>query len=445
MTDYMTTDPLATHSHTNGEVFEHVAELLLPGSSSQGVGVSLDPILLWNGVALEANRISHTKFVDTQLDEQTGPTRSSRALAMVHLAMYDAYAAIDTGAGLPPYLSGLPTPPAGAAVPAAIAAAAHTTLSKLFPSQQPFFDSILAVAGDTSNLGHQFGKMVAEAILADRKDDPSAASPGYVPSLERGRHRVDPANHGQGFHGAFYGAQSKAFAITERHELAAPPFDDPEYLAALREVRGKGIAPDLSGSLPHDLPGRTAEETLLGIFWAYDGTAEVGTPPRLYNQVVRQVAVARNNSVADNARLFALVNVAMADAGILAWDEKYRHDFWRPVVGIREHDQSMGPAAAAADHVFSANGDPGWLPLGAPHTNRLRENFTPSFPAYPSGHATFGAAAFHMTRLFYGEGGRLSDDTLTTDSLFTELVFVSDEFNGSNTDNKKNGAPAPSP
>jgi vanadium chloroperoxidase len=137
--------------------------------------------------------------------------------------------------------------------------------------------------------------------------------------------------------------------------------------------------------------------------------------------------------VEDNARLFAFVNVAMADAGILAWDQKYLHNFWRPVVGIREHDKSMGPAPTQAHNNISDDCDPGWLPLGAPNTNRLgAKNFTPNFPAYPSGHATFGAAAFHITRLFYGVplGDRHPDH------VFDGLDFVSEECNGINTDNR---------
>jgi hypothetical protein len=238
-----------------------------------------------------------------------------------------------------------------------------------------------------------------------------------------------------------YGRLSKGFGIQQRFELAPPPFDDVEYREALREVRGKGIKPELMGTVPSSLTNRTVDETLTGIYWGYDGAAQVGTPPRLYNQIVRVVAQNRNNSAADNAPLFAFLNVVMADAGILAWDQKYIHDFWRPVVGIREHDPSMGPASPQADNNTSDDCDPLWLPLGAPNTNRVTKNFTPPFPAYPSGHATFGAAALHVTRLFYAQGGRYSNNSLTTDNLFVGLDFVSDEFNGINTDNT--GAPRP--
>jgi len=388
-----------------------------------------DPILIWNAVALEANRVSHTNGQG----EQVGPTLSARALAIVHLAMYDAFAGVrKTPAVLPPYLSGLPVPGAGATTEAAVAAAAHATLSGLFPSQQPFFDIVLAGAGDPSNAGHVFGLAVAQAILADRAADPNAAFGGHVPSPARGRHRVDPDNPGQGFYAPFYGARSKGFAITARHELAAPPLDNAEYERALRQVRGKGIAPELMGTLPAASDARTPEETVIGTFWGYDGAPNLGTPPRLYNQIVRAIATARGNTPDDNARLFAFVNVAMADAGILAWDQKYLHDLWRPVVAIREHDTSMGPAASTGQNDMSDDCDPGWLPLGAPNSNSAAKNFTPPFPAYPSGHATFGAAVFHITRLFY----KVPVGNRQRDNLANGLTFVSDELNGVNRDNK---------
>jgi hypothetical protein len=397
----------------------------------------MDPILFWNDVAFEANRVSHTNGKN----EQTGPTLSSRALAIVHLAMYDAYAGvINKPSNLPLYIGGTPVP-SGASPGPAVAAAAHETLSKLFPSQKPYFDLVLAGAGDTSNPGHAFGVTVAQKILANRAGDPGADATGYVPSQKRGRHRPDPDNPGQGFHAPFYGAKSKGFAITARHTLKAPPFDDNEYEDALREVRYKGIAPELMGTLPDNGPKiqpRTVDETLIGIYWGYDGASGLGTPPRLYNQIVREVAInkpnpdtGKPNTPAQNARLFAFVHVAMADAGILAWEEKYRHDLWRPVVGIREHDKSMGPAATQAENNVSDDCDSSWLPLGAPNTNRIAKNVTPNFPAYPSGHATFGAAAFHITRLFYKD---VSNDR--RDDLFDDLKFVSDELNGVNTDNK---------
>lgn len=395
----------------------------------------MDPILYWNEVALEANRVSHSNGKN----EQTGPTLSSRALAIVHLAMYDAYAGVRGNpvapVNLSPYLPGLPNPAPGASADAAVAAAAHATLSQLFPSQKPFFDlkhTQAGLQGIGLAAGHAYGLLVAQKLLEKRQSDPSASDNGYAASVARGAHRPDPDNPDQGFHAPFYGSQSRCFAVTDRHELNPPPQPgSPDYIEALRQVRAKGIAPELMGTLPENLSRRTPNETLIGIYWGYDGAAGLGTPPRLYNQIVRALAVHRGNSADENARLFALVNAAMGDAGILAWDQKYIHDLWRPVVGIREDDISLG-LTASGNHLISEDADPSWLPLGAPKTNSQtnEKNFTPPFPAYPSGHATFGAAALHMARLFYGVSDR------SNDTLLEGVTFVSDEFNGMNRDNR---------
>jgi vanadium chloroperoxidase len=177
---------------------------------------------------------------------------------------------------------------------------------------------------------------------------------------------------------------------------------------------------------------------MIGIYWAYDGAVGLGTPPRLYNQIVREIAMTKlnpttmvSNNSAQNARLFALINVAMADAAILAWDQKYIHDFWRPVVAIREHDIPMSPTGIGNSNIDN-DCHTLWLPLGAPSTNTMGKNFTPNLPASPSGHATFGTAAFHTTRLFYG----IASGDRNPDMLFENLTFVSDEHNGINKDNK---------
>ena len=391
----------------------------------------MDPILYWNDIAIEANRVSHTNGAG----EQTGPTLSSRALAIVHLAMYDAFAGITKLPGvLPPYLSGLPVPPANAGLEAAVAAAAYDTLLALFPTQKPFFDARLAAAVIPAGgkvQGTAFGKQVAAAILADRAGDPSASDAGYVAPVHAAAHQRDPDN-AQGFHAPFYGGMSKCFAVSARHGLASPPMPgDAAYLRALKEVRGKGIAPELMGTVPNGYPRRTVTEKMIGVYWGYDGARGLGTPPRLYNQIVREIALARGNTAAQNARLFALVNTAMADAGILSWDQKYFHNLWRPVVGVRQHDPSIGPLAVGGSTV-DPDCDAGWLPLGAPKSNEPgTKNFTPPFPAYPSGHATFGAAAFHVTRLFYG----VPKGDTGPDNLFDGMSFVSDEMNGVTTDN----------
>jgi hypothetical protein len=115
-------------------------------------------------------------------------------------------------------------------------------------------------------------------------------------------------------------------------------------------------------------------------------------------------------------RLLALVNVAMADAGIAIWESKYYYQLWRPVTGIREADQGTGPTGLGDGNPATA-GDPTFLPAGAPASNLTGPDFTPPFPAYPSGHAGFGGALFEVLRQFY-----------RTDEI--AFTFTSDEYNG---------------
>src|SRR3989441_1186457 len=191
-----------------------------------------------------------------------------------------------------------------------------------------------------------------------------------------------------------------------------PPLDSSEYTAAFDEVKRLGG----DGVVTHT--ERTDDQTIAGIFWAYDGTPSLCAPPRLYNQIAMQIADQMGSTGAEVARLLALVNVAMADAGIALWESKYYYEFWRPITGIREADVDGNPLTV---------GDPTWAPLGAPFSNGggppFPPNFTPPFPAYPSGHAGFGGALFQTLRNFYR----------TDDIAFT---FVSDEFNGVTQDNQ---------
>lgn len=396
---------------------------------------AVDAILYWNEVVNEADRTAHTTPADEESGSR-GPCGASRAYAIVHLAMHDAFFAIN--GKYDTYLSGLETPPVGADPDAAIAAAAHATLSALYPAQKTFFDARHAAAGLIGGQagvdGHVFGQAVAAAILAAREDDPTVEDDGYSSSVAPGHHRKDPDNPGQPFYAPFYGSRSGCFASTTRHHLDTPPqLGTGEYNDSVALIRSKGIAPQLIGTLPNNpnYPPRTATETTIGVFWAYDGAKGLGTPPRLYNQIVRKIAEAQRNDIIANARLFALVNAAMGDAGILAWDDKYLYDVWRPVLGVREHDSSTGPTGVGGSDL-DENADPFWLPLGAPKTNEPgMKNFTPPFPAYPSGHATFGAAVFQSVRRFY----EICETSNGPDNLADGLEFVSEELNGINVDN----------
>jgi hypothetical protein len=167
---------------------------------------------------------------------------------------------------------------------------------------------------------------------------------------------------------------------------------------------------------------RTKDQTIAGIYWAYDGTPCLDSPVRLYNQLAGVIADQQGTQGVELARLLALVNVALADASIAVWESKYVYEFWRPITGIREADPGTGPTGKG-DGNPATIGDPTFTPLGAPASNLRGPNFTPPFPAYPSGHAGLGGAVFQTLRRFYQ----------TDDIAFT---FVSDEFNGVTRDNK---------
>lgn len=368
---------------------------------------SNDIILAWNQVMLDANAGDSRLLIP----DQGGPTRTSRAFAIVSVAMFDALNSISHRHE--PYhteLSGYNS----ADQTAAVSTAARDTLLALFPQQASTFRSAYTAAmaklkeGSARTKGVELGRRVAQAILAHRENDNSNLSLPYLPDSLPGFHQPDPLHPNQGFHAPHWGYVTP-FVITDVHaHLSSPPpaIDSVEYAAAYQQVL------DLGGDGITSPTLRTKEQTITGIFWAYDGTPGLGTPPRLYNQVVRTIAVQKHNGVEENARLFALVNLAMADAGIQCWYSKYYYELWRPVVGIRNGDN---------DNNILTTGLPNWVPLGAPATNGAGDgvNFTPSFPAYGSGHATFGAAAFSITSRFYG----------TSDIKFR---FISDEYNGHN-------------
>jgi hypothetical protein len=206
------------------------------------------------------------------------------------------------------------------------------------------------------------------------------------------------------------------FTLTSVDEFAPPALDDgtvpgraaflqsEAYTLAYYEVLALGGDGTTTPTV------RTPEQTEIGIFWSYDGRPGLGTPPRLYNQIARVIAEQQNNTVEQNARLFALVNLAMADGGLSCWSRKYQDNFWRPILGLRNVDSDGNTVTL---------GDASWTPLGAQASNSRpgESNFTPAFPSYTSGHATFGAALFRTLERFYG-----------TDAI--GFTLISDEFNG---------------
>jgi hypothetical protein len=359
----------------------------------------MDPIHFWSDVTLEVHRLDFTGT--TPMPQVGGPTHTSRAFAMIYLAMHDAWSHSASPPG-PSYLSGLPAFPPNASREAAVAGAANTVIRSLYTrpgtlhyvdDQLVLFRLFLLTGGQTNaaiDSGLMFGEAVGQAMIANRVGDGSDASDLYTPADQAGDHRADPFHPNQGYLGVHWGDVA-LFDMTLDDITPKPPpaLSSTPYKQALEEVRKKGV---FQGST------RTADETQQAVFWAYDGAPFIGTPPRLYNQCVRQISLAENSSVDENARLFALVNMGLANAAIFAWREKYQYRLWRPVLGIREASDDYGPKMPARN----VTADPFWRPLGSPVSNVIGAiSFTPPFPAYPSGHATFGTACFEIVRAFY--------------------------------------------
>jgi membrane-associated phospholipid phosphatase len=411
-----------------------VALLTLNLSLSAWADDARDRVRHWNEIAINASGLDHTPLAPGEhrvFGEQYGPTRASRAMAIVHIAIFEVVNAI-TG-GYQSYTD-LPPAPANTSMEAAIAQTAHDTLVTLFPSQRRSCDMQLAhdlaqlPSGRAKRRGMQLGRQAAAAILARRANDGSQhAEPrigvDFFTGEEPGEWRQDPISQLPLALGAHWG-EVTPFVLKSAHQFRVPPppaLHSAKYAAAFAEVQrlgGDGV------TTPTE---RTDDQTIAGLYWAYDGTPSLCAPPRLYNQITLQIADQMGSDVVELARLLALVNVALADAAIAVWESKYYYEFWRPVTGIREADAGTGPTGAGDGNPATV-GDLTFSPLGAPASNLSGLNFTPPFPAYPSGHAGFGGALFQILRRFY-----------RTDKI--AFTFVSDEFNGVTRDNQGNVRP----
>ena len=388
----------------------------------------------WNEMAIDASGLDHTPVANGEarvFGEQLGPARASRAMAIMHIAIFDAVNAIS---GRYRSYTGLPAAARNTSMEAAIAQAAHDTLSALFPSQKAAFDEQLAQDLDAINdrrpkeLGIALGQRAAAAILSLRTDDGSGrAEPRvgieFITSSEPGKWRQDPVSRIPIALGAYWGDVTP-FVMKSSAQFRAPR---PPALASAKYAQAFAEAKSLGGDGVATPARRTAEQTEIGIFWAYDGTPSLCAPPRLYNQIATQIAHQQGSDVFELTRLLALVNTAMADAGIAIWESKYYYQYWRPITGIREADANQALSLPGDGNPATVS-DPSFRPLGAPASNLTGPNFTPPFPAYPSGHAGFGGALFQVLRRFY-----LRDDIA--------FRFVSDEFNGVTLDREGNVRP----
>jgi hypothetical protein len=385
----------------------------------------------WNQIAIDASGLDHAP-PPGELPEQIGPGRASRAMAIVHVAIFDALNAIQ--GGYESY-SGLPRVREETSLAAAIAQAAHDTLVELYPAQAESFDAELAselrriARGRAKANGIDLGRRAAAAILALREDDGSQHEEpllgvSWFTSDEPRHWRQDPISLIPLALGAHWGGVTP-FVLESADQFRAPAPPDlasPEYAQAFDEAKrlgGDGVVTPTE---------RSDEQTFVGIYWAYDGLPKLCAPPRLYNQIAVAIAERKRSSGAELARLLALVNLALADAGITTWESKYHYDYWRPITGIREADAGTGPTGLGDGNPDTV-GDLSFTPFGAPASNTQgMPDFTPPFPAYPSGHAAFGGALFQVLRRFYR-----SDDIAFT--------FVSDEWNGVTRDSQGNVRP----
>ena len=219
------------------------------------------------------------------------------------------------------------------------------------------------IPGDAAGLaaGYALGHRAASAIIALRSADgsqyvePVVGGP-FTPIGGVGHWSPDPVSKLNVYLGAYWGAVTP-FTMASGDQFRAPPppaLTDPAYTKAFNQVENVGGDPRFGTPT-----GRTRKQTFEGIFWSYDGTPALCAPPRLYNQVARAIVLQKGmNSMPEAARMLALINTAMADAAISAWNTKWYYQYWRPVTAIRSPDQAGNTNVTADPHLVSA-GRPG--------------------------------------------------------------------------------------
>ena len=437
-------------------------------------------VALWHQISLDFTALDHTSQppnsppISYSPFEKQGPVRSSRVLALTHLASFEAVNAVSpryySYDGIASRLATHPNVPATindstVSSARAIAEANFKVLANQYPTKLSFLVQIMAVVvpsitdtPDKLAAGQALGDAVADEILADRATDKSAVldpSSDAFAKLPASQWHPDPLNPGgatQVAYGALWSLVTPfVIARADQFRLSAPPDVHSEaYKEAYEDVRIKGgdfyanpaLAPvGLRASTDTNRTGwdRTKPdfeaantETFKGKFWAYDGTPYLCAPPRLYNMIASSLAY-RERKITDSvdyARYLALINLALADAGIAAWEEKYYWLYPRPVTGIRNATNLNLPFTNAKDTV--------WTPLGAQVTNTMTQNFTPNFPSYPSGHAVFGGAVFQVLRRINDVTGRHDPEHAPApgndDTPPTVFQFLSDEYDGLNVD-----------
>ena len=351
---------------------------LLAASPQLVSATTQDPVLEWIGV-----------MNTTVIAGGSSPLVTSRVVAIVSASVFDAVNGID-----PRFrpLHVRPDAPPHASQRAAAIQAAYASLVNLYPAQSATLTSQLNASlaqlaltekANSIAAGVTWGQTVADAIWAWRLTDGNAPPPppfegvlGIVGTPAAvGVWRPTPLLNASGA-GPQY-ASMTPWVLTRPSQFRLPPplaLNSPEYAADLNELKVMGI---FSGS------GRTPDESELALFWA-------GNTPLYWNRIAAQLAAARQWSLTENAHLFALLNVTIADAAIACWDGKYRYVFWRPITAIRAG-------------LTSADADPTWVPW-----LDFFPAGTPAHPEYPSGHSTVSGSAAFILAAAFGENTAFS-------------------------------------
>ncbi len=289
--------------------------------------------------------------------------------------------------GTPGYLLNL-SAPADADVSAAVAQAAHDALAYLFPAQKAAFDADLSAQldaipdGQSQTDGMALGALVAAKFIALRANDGWNATVFDEGSTATGQWRPTGPSFMPALAPQWGDVTPFAMTTSNQFDPAGPPaLSSQAYADAVNQTELLGAANSTT---------RTADQTQIANFWK-DGTGTF-TPPGHWNNIADQVAQQQGDSLAQNARLLAELNVALADAGIAAWNTKYSLNTWRPITVIQNAD-SFANAGIIQDTT--------WQPLIV----------TPNFPEYISGHSTFSAAAADILTQFFG-----TDYEFTTNS-----------------------------
>lgn len=353
-------------------------------------GLAVLALVLASAGALRADVITdwNDEWLDTIRAVGGPPCPLARNQAILFVAIYEAVNSINRKNE--PYLDYVDVP-GPASERAAAAAAAHRALSSLYPARQPIYDARLAEqlsqvrnARQRDN-GVAVGVAAADAILAARSNDRTDSLPEYVYQDVPGAYRptapdftTPPFSPGWG--------TTECWTMTSGDQFRPRGPLGYNRLAAL--LRSRGYADQFNevkkfGS--RNSRARSAEQTETAWFWANDRDGTFKPPGHLMH-ITAEVSKQQGLSLPENARLFALVALALADAGIVAWDQKYSTDIdlWRPISAIRQADIDNNSRTVRQGN---------WAPL---------LDFTPPFPAYSSGHATFGAAHASVMRNYFG-------------------------------------------